>query len=454
MNNNLFRRLSALLLAFALCLSLASCGGTSTPAPSSASSGAPAQAAAADPDVPEGYERVWLITKAVSLDSDGSPYYTTVYTYDEKGNVLREQTLDVNDMFLSGFACEYDDSGNTLLYQTLSGENEVSEWESYTYDENSNMLENVLYGADGSVQSRFVNTYNEQGNLLTSENYTGDVLDSRDESIYDENGNLLTYTTYDADGVIAYLDQNTYDAQGNRIRTETTYETNGIPSTFVTEAEFDDKGNLTLSKVYNDGFLTDRYEYQYDAQSRVTAYSMYEGNSTTAYSTSEFEYDSNGNRSRVISKSEGFLLSDTRYTYDENQNVLSSVSVDEKGQELSRSEYTYNENGDILTSTDYEYQEVIAREESEYDEAGHLLRSTVYDEAGTKISVIEYTCDDAGNYCSVRSYDAFGKLNDSNNFDYEWTSIVVPEGSYTPSEGPTIPGFESDDYGEYEDEFD
>lgn len=208
------------------------------------------------------------------------------------------------------FVYTYDDHDNIIMSEYFDVET------GECYDINENTYE---YNDDGSIAVEYNGSlmryryyeYNDDGSLNTVNEYEGDMLMLSECYSYDEYGGLinLTYTM---------AGQNTIDF-GDYVR------------------EYDDKGNVTVSKHYD-----------------------YTTNELT--SICYFTYDENGNLLEERTENEPDSDSPNEYdvtivTYDGNGNIICNESVlhNENGEEtpVSAYEYTYNSDNRLIKQKHY-----------------------------------------------------------------------------------------------------
>lgn len=178
------------------------------------------------------YDENGLRTESWRVESDGSKGYTTVYTYDEAGNLLHE-----NDIHRT-----YDEAGN-MLSQCYGDEGDYLYEFHFTYDDAGFPIEEVrirrytteeiitytiTYDA-AHTSSEVLEIENEEVTAITKETYntSGDVLTSY---TYDPDGNFLSGLTceYDTDGKI--LKESKYSGSETQADYSViyTYDENGL----------------------------------------------------------------------------------------------------------------------------------------------------------------------------------------------------------------------------------
>ena len=275
--------------------------------------------------------------------------HITIYTYDGNGNLT--SITDPNDnTVLYG----YDDYDNLVSYTDAEGTKTE-----YTYDSSCNLLKTI--NADGTT---IVNTYDNKNRLVTST---------------DERGTLTTYC-YDDDGNVTEM-KITF---GDKTVTASYGYTNGQITSFT-----DFNGN-TSTYNYDSGYkyiistkdaLNNVVLYEYDDNNRITKIT-YPDN---AYE--QFAYDNFGNITSSRDKN-GIV---TTYTYDENNNLISS-SV-----EGNVTSYTYDAEEQLTSVTDCNNK----TKSITYDAAGRIVKETDFEGNETT-----YAYDNADRLTSITTGDA------------------------------------------------
>ncbi|MBD5530636.1 MAG: hypothetical protein HDQ98_00325 [Lachnospiraceae bacterium] len=201
-------------------------------------------------------------------DADGhriAYYYDTPrecgrreYEYDENGKetvcyIYSPYYGDGEVTFrLSGWGeSEYDEYGNLKAYSTYYYNNEMQcvldTVKEYEYDQDGNCIAEYWcsYSADGEPEDWSRYEYNENGDYtLMAEGY-GEFYTTQRIYEYDEKGNKTAWCVYQYDG--------------NEVSPVRSYE-------YEYEREYDDMGNLTQYKVFENGLLSWSDQYVYDAR--------------------------------------------------------------------------------------------------------------------------------------------------------------------------------------------
>jgi YD repeat-containing protein len=225
---------------------------------------------------------------------------TTVSTYDAAGNFISSTTKDANNVTLSSYTYTYDAQGNYTGYSYFDGVTTT------TYDQNWNVISSsadvtkltAVTDAQGNITgyshtdqwgtTYYDTTGKETGSISTYTNYwDGSVSTSH----YDAKGNYLGSETKDAQGNLLYSNFDSFDAQGVRTGSTSTYVNTWDGSTTVTHYNANgytlDSTTTKPDAANPPALITVRSEtYTYDANGAFTGATIVEGKTTTTYDAS------------------------------------------------------------------------------------------------------------------------------------------------------------------------
>jgi len=172
------------------------------------------------------YDEKGLLVKKVDTNPDdtNSPVYSEfhyVYSYDEKGNLIKEDWINVVGGVQtphSWKAWTYDAKGNKLSEADNRGFK--TEW---TYDDRGNMLSEAQYDDSGNFWIGTVYTYDEENRVLTEGMTKGDIHMIMEGFVneYDEAGRKIArYRCYDSldKAKAVRIFRYTYDEFGNVLK--------------------------------------------------------------------------------------------------------------------------------------------------------------------------------------------------------------------------------------------
>lgn len=237
-------------------------------------------------------------------------------------------------------------------------------------------------------------------------------------SITDEEGSTFTFTygqggwlptaeyLQDVEYVVA-----SYDAAGRVISFE--YVADGYFFDRGQAYEYDENGNLLMSKFYGEEYLGNTIStwevsrvYTYDEngnRSSLVLTSISGGE--TFIGTYEYTCDDAGNIIFTKRYQNGEPEAEVQSTYDDAGNLLHQEVTFTDGS-VNVTEYTYDDAGDLLRQETTSSDGTVSTKEytHDYDDAGNLLRSEVFTDGVTDYAY-EYTYDEAGNMLSETYYD-------------------------------------------------
>jgi len=266
--------------------------------------------------------------------ADGT--YTSLATFDEKGNTL--YFADWND--------------GVLFTET-----------NFVYDQRGNLLQ--CKGTGEGYHRYLTYTYDEKGRPLTyhNEHTTGMVYDGR--YVYAEDGSYVMYEDIDNGEGVRTL-QTDYDAEGRILREAATKEDGTAGD--LTEYRYDEKGNQIYMQKHNDYLdTTEITTYQYDEEDRLLEEKSTDkaGKITHVY---KYTYTEDGQKLTCDTSDDGVTWVRSEWSYDEAGRLIRSA---EKWPDNTWSTmvYTLNEDGTVKT--------VEAT-----GSAGQVTKAYVYDQWG------------------------------------------------------------------------
>lgn len=384
--------------------------------------------------------------KETSYKEDGSISMIYRYEYDEKGNLTKEARYDETETLRAYDVYEYAENGY-ILKDTRYNANGVKT--GYTeYFENTTYINKYAgqrrsesYDSDGNLSS--VYEYNKNGKTTKSENYRNGKLWSAEENEYDESGKRIKISKYDGSGTLTgyteikrdgkyVLSETVYDADGNKTEYTEYLENTSDYNTYSRKKRYEkyENGKLAELTEYNEkGERAKRISY--DGEGNKTEYTEYitlkvkhngyEGTSTDIKTRetyndgklehrTEYEYDENGNRTKISEyDGDGKLTEYTETKYD-GERILSESRYDGNGKLIRRTEDEYDENGKKLKSSVYNNGGLEGYKSYHYNESGRLIKVTACDAYNRIVNYyeIEYT-DENGNG-KTHEYDKNGNL--------------------------------------------
>ena len=245
--------------------------------------------------------------------AEGEPY-TTVYEYDEKGNVTSESTE------WEGDGEEYDciealsekDANGRCTKEVYGVDGVPTEIITHVYNEQGKDIKTESFSADGSWHYTLTNTYDAAGNLL--ENRTRNTYGEYATTFeYDTEGHQVKSIFTNNDKVFS-VTENAYNDKGQNIYRKETYpEMNRVNETYTT---YNEEGEENGYRCY----VTDSEGYRLNNSD-----STFTDNKGFRHERQFNNYDGKPKTMEGVFNKEGFL---THYEYSEGNAANPSVIVD------------------------------------------------------------------------------------------------------------------------------
>lgn len=294
----------------------------------------------------------------------------------------------------------------------------------YDYSENNSILEEIKTAVDGDELGAFYN-------YTDNENYISKIT----------NNGVPTYYNYDNDNGLLLSKGNNSDASKNA---QYSYTAVGLLENVKQAVTAIDNSTVNINTNYtyeNDRIKTIAhnncvYEYEYDANGRVTGVSEYSSDSSNKNSIVSYEYTNDeigsisyGNGSNIIYEYNqlGYV---TKITYipapqsdEDNSDNIETISP-------IVYEYTYDDNGDVASYTDNSNNTVLTIENGIYTikEAGENGK-IIYQNNGTNRILF----DTKINTINPKITSSSGKTTDSRVFNIYTNGKLLPANTVTAS---------------------
>lgn len=227
----------------------------------------------------------------ISYDEDGAVIGRVISEYDERGNLTSRTVYDENGEVT--YATSYDNTtyyyeGSKVYSETFTGDGASV---THYFDRNGNMISNRMVDTDtGELYFSYRYTYDDNGNILTNTELDADgapvqtVLYTRDDK-----GNELTRTFYDADGNAETTYITEYDGSGYPVKI-TAYTGGGEIANYISVYINDGEGRRLSDTTYENGVVSGKTAYTYDAQGNKTGETLYGADGAVIYQNT-FTYD-------------------------------------------------------------------------------------------------------------------------------------------------------------------
>lgn len=350
-----------------------------------------------------------------------TPYVLEQYTYDKAGSVVTEKTGNGTQQV----TYTRDELGRVKT-QTV-GVAPLTRTTTYTYDSAGNVSRVDTTGDKSGVSwattdSSTVSYGYDAAGRPTSETVTLPSGTATTTTAYDELGHVTRVVTPRGNVAGANPDDYAvtfaYDDAGNRTKVTappTLREEYGAAAVTVSgtqEAGYDAFGSLVSSRDALGRVSKVEYDKRGLAVKQTAPSYTAPGTSTPVVPTTTFEYDPNGNQTKVTDP-RGF---DTRYSYDRQGRVVRVDAPSRDNDERAVTTYDYTRTGQLRRVEG----PLGTKVESTYDDLDRPITSTVFESVPVEDTfTTAYTYDDASNLTEVTSpslnkttstFDALGQL--------------------------------------------
>lgn len=350
-------------------------------------------------DVDDMLSRFKIEAKKVIETTYSGEQTTTTYTFDSLGNKLTVIT-DVNGI-ITKIENKFDDNVN-MIESSYTNENNETSHTTYKYDEFNRITEWVRYDITNSITESDEYEYNANNDVTKHIHTEAQGATTTVETLFDKDYRPIRITTMVGSDSEPKINENTYDDDGNLIKSITTKGDavlsngefvyingnlvkeviyNASSGTETKETEYDSDNNpVKVTFVDTDGrILVD--EYRYDEKGTVIwhSHTMNNGHPTIT----EYTYDNNGNLLTEKCAYNDKLEYLNEYTYNEDGAVLSEIGKNKDGEIATKYVYTYDENNRLIKKETQEFDKENIYEYV-FDEVGNLIKETVTNENGNQ----------------------------------------------------------------------
>lgn len=184
-------------------------------------------------------------------ESDGKISSKILYKYDDKNNLIEEETY-YGDELSSRELYKYDDKDNLIEKTTLDPEGKLTLRQLYKNNDRGNIIEERHHNNEDVLYNKIVFEYDQKNNVTEENHYDADDLHCRKFKYkYDDAGNRIEEDMHSLlDDTFDYKNQFKYDAKGNVIER---LDLSDKSSLLIYEYEFDKTGNWIRSTSFKNG---------------------------------------------------------------------------------------------------------------------------------------------------------------------------------------------------------
>lgn len=218
---------------------------------------------------------------------------STIYSFDEKGNLTSLKQYDASGKLDGKFEYKHDAKGRLLEMQFYIDDSIMFSRDVYTYDEKKTEVatysgKGVFIEGDDLLIKKDTFTQDIRGNVHTQTKeiehtgrggslFGGQASPSKQVSVetttYDTNGKILSYSIHH-DGVLYFKSEDKYGANGKLTESISYNYTSGSSEPRKSVSTYDAKGQLTASTSYDGpkGALSDKtlYTREFDSHGNWT----------------------------------------------------------------------------------------------------------------------------------------------------------------------------------------
>jgi antitoxin component YwqK of YwqJK toxin-antitoxin module len=226
------------------------------------------------------------LIEEIKCDDGGHIIGVMKYTYNNKHQLIEEETMNELGEMEEKITYEPDDNGN-ILKQHIHYMDETCDTLTYEY-ENDKLVRKVLTTDEGEVESEEIFVYN--GDQLISEKKTeeGETV-LKNVFTYDDQGNVVSAEVENNDET--YTLENEYDEKGHRIKTLKRDEEGKLLEKSL--MKYDDAGNL-IEIIEEDRFKKNTILIIYDENNNAIGQKEFNRHGLPNHEVERF-YDGDGN---------------------------------------------------------------------------------------------------------------------------------------------------------------
>ncbi len=234
----------------------------------------------------------------------------------------------------------------------------------YTYDKDGNNS-GVTYARNGKVFQEKINQFSKSKKLIQSASKINNIPAFRSVLLAD-----------------------------SLSREDIYLEENGTKEGSREKFTFDISGNLLSKELKNaQGKSLIKQTYSYNSLGKITVESLTDASDNSVKITT-YSYHSSGILLSDKTTLNGLTLAETKFVYDNNNNLSKKIRLNGKGIEEYYHLYEYNTQGNILKEVYFYGNQPLSSHLYEYDTAGNIIKEILLDRTGKVFSEIkrEFIC--------------------------------------------------------------
>jgi YD repeat-containing protein len=263
------------------------------------------------------------------------PYLFNVTEYDPKEEIIAQTNYSSEGLLVEKIAFEYDDQGRIVTQYYYTEPYEPSEVIHYEHNEKGMLIKDVKQYLDGSFDTTTYK-YDDQERLVEKTTVDDEGVTDLLEQFSWKDKLLVKRETVNPEGNIISFEEFVYDERGNPVEHHQMNEETGENQKTV--SQFDASGRKISDEISDDeGDLLEKTSYHYDETGKLLS-AEYE--SPAKWSTTRYTYDEQGNLLRLGETDEdGNQLLLVEHSYDEQNKRLESIVFSNGGNPLANQHY-------------------------------------------------------------------------------------------------------------------
>lgn len=241
---------------------------------------------------------------------------------------------------------EYDNNGNLILAKTYGSTGDINEHYKYIYNEKNQMVHEINFFDDIEIVEERFCTYDDSGKIAEEKIAYQEGGENIINYFYDELGNLVKRQQCDVDGNIEELEL--FEFEGGKLKKNILFNDEN-KEVSRHEFSYDENGNLLRNSFYsaeaNENFVMENFYNEKGIREKSLRYNSKE----QLVEKVIYTIDENENISEIIEENTKSFKK-TRFTYDQNNNVIKQEEFNNNDELLSNIERTFNDDGKLAES--------------------------------------------------------------------------------------------------------
>ncbi len=286
-----------------------------------------------------------------SFEYNEDGYYTKYYVGPLNKPTYEEQLI-------------YNDSNRVVQYSTFNKKRKLHRKDIIKYNDNQQIIQKDMYdGIHSEPKFTWLYKYNEEGKRIQTAYYKKGKLKSKWVYSCDEEGKKVDNKKVNTSISCSLVEHNN---DGSYVKI---YRTTNPKGKIVKSRWTYSKDSLLISyeRINHKGIITTKYTQEYDKEGNRIAYTYYKKGGKKAWHRTEFKYNDDKNIIETISyNGKGEMRSKKQYKYDANGNTIEFTTFDSKGKMEWKYETTYDNKGEVIAELAYKKGKPVTQHNVEF----------------------------------------------------------------------------------------